>query len=98
MKIFISADIEGVTGISSWEETDKSAQSEYQWFQKQMTREVAAAAEAAFESGADEVLIKDAHDSGRNLILDDLPTGVEVIRGWAGHPPRTEWSATACRS
>lgn len=86
MKVFISADIEGVTGIANWEETDKSTQSEYSWFQKQMTREVAAAAQAAFDAGASEILIKDAHDSGRNLILDELPEGVEVVRGWAGHP------------
>jgi len=86
MKIFISADIEGVTGIGSWDEADKSSQSEYRWFQEQMTREVAVAAEAAFDSGASEVMIKDAHDSGRNLILDKLPVGVEVVRGWAGHP------------
>jgi len=86
MKVFISADIEGVAGIGSWDETDKSRQSEYRWFQKQMTREVSAAAEAALDAGAREVLIKDAHDSGRNLILDELPVQVEVIRGWAGHP------------
>lgn len=86
MKIYISADIEGVTGIGHWDETNKNANSEYSWFQKQMTAEVSTAAKAAFEAGATEILIKDAHDSGRNLILDDLPEPVKVIRGWAGHP------------
>lgn len=86
MKIFISADIEGVTGIGHWNETDKAFPSEYAWFQKQMTAEVAAAAESALEEGATEILIKDAHDSGRNLILDELPEACRVVRNWAGHP------------
>jgi D-amino peptidase len=86
MKIFISADIEGITGIGHWNETDKSFPTEYSWFQRQMTAEVAAAAEAAIQAGATEILIKDAHDSGRNLILDALPELCEVVRGWAGHP------------
>lgn len=86
MKIYISADIEGITGIGHWNETDKAFPGEYSWFQKQMTTEVAAAAEAAIEGGATEILIKDAHDSGRNLILDELPEICKVVRGWAGHP------------
>ncbi len=86
MKIFISADIEGITGIGHWNETDKGYPNEYSRFQKQMTAEVAAAANTAIEAGATEILIKDAHDSGRNLILDELPELSKVVRGWAGHP------------
>lgn len=86
MKIFISADIEGITGIGHWNETDKAHPNEYSWFQNQMTAEVAIAAETAIEAGATEILIKDAHDSGRNLILDKLPELVNVVRGWAGNP------------
>ncbi len=86
MKVFISADIEGVTGIGHWNETDKSFPNEYSSFQKQMTAEVAAAANAAIAAGATDILIKDAHDSGRNLILDELPEIARVVRGWAGNP------------
>ena len=86
MKIFISADIEGVTGIAHWNETGKAYPNEYSQFQKQMTAEVTAAVQAAIDVGATEVLVKDAHDSGRNLILEDLPEMVKVVRGWAGHP------------
>ncbi|MCF6238800.1 MAG: M55 family metallopeptidase [Candidatus Marinimicrobia bacterium] len=86
MKVYISADIEGITGIGHWNETDKGFPNDYSWFQKQMTAEVSAAAEAAIEAGATELLIKDAHDSGRNLILDQLPELARVVRGWAGHP------------
>jgi len=86
MKIYISSDIEGITGITHWNETGKEHPNDYLWFQKQMTAEVSAAARSAFDAGAREVLIKDAHDSGRNLILNELPEGVRVVRGWAGHP------------
>lgn len=86
MKVYISADIEGITGIGHWDETDKSHPADYGWFQQQMTAEVAVAAEAAIAGGASEIYVKDAHDTGRNLLLDRLPRQAHVIRGWAGHP------------
>jgi D-amino peptidase len=85
MKVFISADIEGVAGITHWDEARKGM-AEYQEFRSQMTREVVAACEGAREAGATEILIKDAHASGRNLLLDQIPPGVRVVRGWSGHP------------
>ena len=85
MKIFISADIEGITGIANWDETEKS-KPDYQEFKKQMTEEVKAACEGAINAGAEEIWIKDAHDSGRNIIADDLPPNIKLIRGWSGHP------------
>lgn len=85
MKVFISADIEGVAGICNPTETDKAAP-DYQEFREMMTAEVVAACEAALEAGATRVLVKDAHASARNIILNDLPEPVEIIRGWSGHP------------
>jgi len=54
MKIYISADIEGITGIVNWDETDKS-KSNYQKFSIQMTEEVKAACEGAMNAGAEEI-------------------------------------------
>ncbi len=85
MKVFISADIEGVNNIVTWDETDNKSP-EYNYFRKQMTDEVARACYAAKEAGATEILIKDAHDSARNLILKDLPDFVKLHRGWEGSP------------
>lgn len=84
MKVFISADIEGVTGVTHWNETELN-HPDHAWAAKQMTKEVAAAARAAQELGY-EVFVKDAHDSARNLILDMLPEGVRVLRGWTDSP------------
>ncbi len=84
-KLFISADIEGSCGIVSWDETDVgNAYSDY--FRKQMTREVSAVCRAAFDAGFDEVVIKDAHDSARNIYPDELPRGVKLIRSWSKDP------------
>ena len=85
MKIFISADIEGVNNILTWDETDLKSP-EYSYFRKQMTDEVKAACEGAKLAGANEILIKDAHDSARNLILKELPEYVKLHRGWQGNP------------
>jgi D-amino peptidase len=86
MKVYISADIEGVAGIASWDEAMKSNTAEYRPFQEQMTREVRAACEGALAAGATEILVKDAHGTGRNIDPGALPRQAKVIRGWSGHP------------
>ena len=85
MKIFISADIEGTAGITAWDEADCS-HPDYAQFRELMTAEVVAACEGARAAGATDILIKDAHDSGRNLLLDRLPDYARIVRGWSGHP------------
>ena len=81
MKLFISADIEGTTGITLWDETE-NGHSRYPYFAQQMTREVAAACEGAMEAGCQDILIKDAHDSACNLIPTLLPENIRIYRGW----------------
>ena len=85
MKIYISADIEGVTGVTHWDETDL-AKGESGPFREQMTAEVVAACEGALQAGATEIWVKDAHDSARNIIASRLPHEARLIRGWSGHP------------
>ena len=86
MKVFISADIEGTCGIASWAETERSAAMDYTPFQKQMTREVRAACDGALAAGADGLLVRDAHDSARNLEPAALPECARILRGWTGDP------------
>lgn len=89
MKVYISADIEGVAGVSAPTECDL-AHADSAPLRRQMTDEVAAACAGAFAAGADEVVVKDAHWTGRNLDLHRLsaPPGksLRLIRGWSGHP------------
>ncbi|UDF32910.1 UNVERIFIED_ORG: M55 family metallopeptidase (plasmid) [Roseateles sp. XES5] len=85
MKVFLSADIEGTAGIAHWNEADRK-HPDWIEFRALMTAEVVAACEGARAAGAEEVVIKDAHSSGRNLILDRLPDYARIVRGWSGHP------------
>ena len=85
MKVYISVDIEGCAGITHWDEADKK-HADYGEFREIMTREAIAAIDGARAAGATEILVQDAHDSGRNLILSMLPADLRVIRAWAGHP------------
>src|ERR1700739_4578219 len=85
MKVFLSADIEGTAGIVHWDEAHRT-HSDYAEFHALMTAEVVAACDGARAAGADEVVIKDAHGSARNLIVDQLPNYAHIIRGWSGHP------------
>lgn len=85
MKIYISADIEGITGTTHWNETEKNLP-DWNDFAKQMTDEVVAAAKGAISAGATEVVIKDAHDSARNIDINAIPEEAKLIRGWSGDP------------
>lgn len=85
MKVYISADIEGITGVTSWSETNKD-NPDYSIFVRQMEKEVVAACKGAQNAGAKEIWVKDAHDSGRNIDPSVLPRNTKLIRGWSGHP------------
>lgn len=85
MKVFISADMEGTAGIAHWDETERT-HPDWAEYRELMTGEVVAACEGARAAGATEVLVKDAHDSARNLIADRLPDFARIVRGWSGHP------------
>lgn len=85
MKIYISADIEGIAALADWNEATLS-HAEAAPFMKQMTQEVAAACEGAIAAGASDIWVKDAHDTARNLDFGDLPEQVKLIRGWSQHP------------
>ena len=87
MKLFISSDIEGTCGICDWDETRIAHPDYYNRFADQMTREVSAACQAALGSGRiDEVLVKDAHGTARNIRFEGLPRGVKLFRGWERRP------------
>ena len=85
MKIFVSSDMEGTCGITAWCETDKGKDL-YDHFRAQMSAECAAACRGAIEAGAEDVLVKDAHDSARNIDPSVLPEQARIFRGWGRTP------------
>ncbi|MGL4345935.1 MAG: M55 family metallopeptidase [Cellulosilyticaceae bacterium] len=83
MKFYISVDAEGITGISTWTEAADDANEKAKL---QMTKEVLAACEGALKMGADEIVVKDAHGLGKNIMHEMLPKQVKLISGWSNHP------------
>ncbi|MCK5448766.1 MAG: M55 family metallopeptidase [Gemmatimonadetes bacterium] len=81
LKIYISADMEGVVGTVTGEQLGPSG-FEYEQARRWMTEEVNAAIRGARAAGATEILISDSHGNGQNLLLDELPEDVRVIRSW----------------
>ena len=80
MKILIACDMEGITGVTNWDQVDPS-HAEYPRFRRLMTGDVNAAVQGAFEAGADEILVTDGHDRGTNILLEELDPRVHLICG-----------------
>lgn len=80
MRVFVSADMEGVTGIATPEDVVKGEPG-YAAGQARMVADVNAAVEGAVEAGADEVLVNDAHFTMTNLPRADLDDRARLVRG-----------------
>jgi len=81
MKIYISADMEGVVGVVTQEQLGSSG-FEYQRAREFMTEEVKAAIDAAFEVGATEIVVSDSHGNGQNLLIEKLPRNITLVRAF----------------
>lgn len=81
MKVYISADMEGISGVVHFDETGREGGEDYQRARRLMTREVNAAVEGALEAGAAEVVVNDSHGSMRNLLLEELHPAAKLIGG-----------------
>ncbi len=81
LKIYISADMEGVVGVVTDEQLGPGG-FEYERFRQFMTNEVNAAIDAARAAGAAEFVVSDSHGNGQNLLIEQLPDDVTVIRSW----------------
>jgi len=81
LKVYISADMEGVVGAVTGDQLGPTG-FEYGRFRQIMTNEVNAAIEAAREMGATEILVSDSHGNGENLLIEQLPQDIQLIRSW----------------
>ena len=79
LKVYISADMEGVGGVVTPYQVDRK-QDEWGRFRKFMTQEVIAAIEGAREAGASQFVVSDSHGSMENLLIEDLPEGTRLVR------------------
>ena len=81
LKIYISADMEGVVGAVTGEQLGPQG-FEYQRFREFMTQEVNAAIEGAVAAGATHIVVSDSHGNGQNLLIEKLPRDILLVRAW----------------
>jgi len=82
MKIYIMTDLEGISGVFTFEQTGRDKKgSEYDKARHLLTQDVNAAVQGALSAGANEVLVIDGHGGGYNFILEELHPGAEYITG-----------------
>lgn len=72
MKIYILADMEGISGIRKVEQVKRDSGSEYGHGCKLMMADINAAIEAAFDAGANEVVACDTHGGGGQVNVDAM--------------------------
>ncbi len=87
LKVFILADMEGISGVCLEEHTTAGTP-HYEQARRWMTADVNAAVQGALDAGASEVVVLDGHGANSlyNLVYEELHEGAEYIvgspRGW----------------
>lgn len=84
MRILISADAEGGTGITSTREL-LIGQPHFEWMRQMMTDDVNAAVEGAFAGGATEVVVNDSHWTMTNVLIERIDPRADLIKGSNKH-------------
>src|SRR5215467_13522297 len=88
MKVLISVDMEGISGVATRRETatgwpaGAAKGNDYERARGWMTADANAAIQGAVEGGATEIVVADAHDGMENLIWEQLDARAELIRGY----------------
>lgn len=83
MKVYISADIEGITGLVSWSQCGRpdGKSFDFAFARRMMSHDVNAAIRGVRAAGATKIVVKDSHGNSKNLLIDDLEPGIELVSG-----------------
>jgi hypothetical protein len=81
VRVFISVDMEGVTGVTDPEDVLPDG-ADYARGRVFMTGDANAAILGAYDAGATEVLVNDSHWTMRNLLLEQLDPRARMIKGF----------------
>jgi len=80
MKILIAADMEGISGVTNWDQVT-AGHFEYSRFQGIMTGDVNAAIRGSIKGGASEIVVTDGHGSGTNILIEKLDKRARLNAG-----------------
>ena len=86
MKLFISSDMEGATGVVHIDQLMPKGNG-YDKACNWLTSDINAAIEGACDAGVDEILVNDGHGIMRNVILDKLDSRASLVMGPATYKP-----------
>ncbi|MGW5531945.1 M55 family metallopeptidase [Streptomyces xanthochromogenes] len=84
MRIYISADMEGVTGLVDAEDVQPGGR-DYERGRLMMAEDVNAAVRGAITAGATDITVNDAHGPMRNILPESLHPAARLIRGKPKH-------------
>jgi D-amino peptidase len=83
MRVFMSLDLEGATGVFATAQTEPT-DSSYPAACALLAGDATAAVEGCLAAGADEIVVADGHHLGQNLSVTDLPAAVVLRSGFPG--------------
>jgi D-amino peptidase len=96
MKILISADMEGISGITHWDQVTPGHAEYMGRGRKLMTGDVNAAIDGLAEGGVTEFVVSDGHWNGSNILIEELdprarlntgsPTPMSMVQGIQDKP------------
>ena len=81
MKVYISTDLEGISGVTVWDQTRDRTTALYQEARHLLTREVNAAVAGCLAGGADEIVVLDGHGGGFNFVPEELHPDATYVTG-----------------
>lgn len=81
MRIHVCTDLEGISGITCWEQTRDRDNPLYQEARRLLTEEINACVEGCLAGGASEVTVSDGHGGGFNIIPEDLHPAARCVTG-----------------
>ncbi|SHF58542.1 D-amino peptidase [Jatrophihabitans endophyticus] len=87
-RIFVSVDMEGIAGITDRRQVWRG-QTDYEWARGLMTAEADSVVRAAFDAGAERVVVNDSHGDLCNLLPDRLDERAELQTGSGKMPAMT---------
>jgi len=93
MKVYISVDMEGVSGLVRWSDVVTNGL-DYERGRRLLTADANAAVAGAFDAGAEEVMVEENHgiEDLCNVLMDEIDPRCRVVRG-AGRPTATTMAA-----
>ncbi|NLV74843.1 MAG: aminopeptidase [Chloroflexi bacterium] len=81
MRVIVETDLEGISGVVSWEQTREMSSAMYQSARDLLMGDVNALVEGLIAGGADDIIVLDGHGGGFNFIPERMHPGARYFTG-----------------